>query len=242
MRLSKFLSLSVAMSRNQAKFFIRKGRVSVGGNLVTDPNLELSDTSDIIFDGKRISIIPYSYILLHKPKSYVCVTRKSDYTSVLELLKSRSEDRYYHFANVLDADLTGMVLLSDNAHWTTRMRRKLQSKMCVYQVGLKQAFNEIQLNKISEAVLAHSEGQIGAAIYIQKEDEIKFVIANKEDYDWSKKMIKNYNLNKICPILFSPVYNKIDISTLADWILEDGLNVKLQMQLHKHIWGEKKGV
>ena len=77
---------------------------------------------------------------------------------------------------------------------------------------------------------------------IQKEDEIKFVIANKEDYDWSKKMIKKHNLNKICPILFSPVYNKIDISILADWILEDGLNAKLQMQLHKHIWGEKKGV
>jgi len=77
---------------------------------------------------------------------------------------------------------------------------------------------------------------------IQKEDEIKFVIANKEDYDWSKKMIKKYNLNKICPILFSPVYNKIDISILANWILEDGLNAKLQMQLHKHIWGDKKGV
>ena len=77
---------------------------------------------------------------------------------------------------------------------------------------------------------------------IQKNDEIKFVIANKEDYDWSKKMIEKYNLNKICPILFSPVYKKIDMSTLADWILEDGLNAKLQMQLHKHIWGEKKGV
>ena len=180
MRLSKFLSLSVAMSRNQAKFFIRKGRVSVGGNLVTDPNLELSDTSDIIFDGKRISIIPYNYILLHKPKSYVCVTRKSDYTSVLELLKSRSEDRYYHFANVLGADLTGMVLLSDNAHWTTRMRRKLQSKMCVYQVGLKQAFNEIQLNKISGAVLAHSKGQIGATVDIQKEDEKTILVTTNQ--------------------------------------------------------------
>ncbi len=66
---------------------------------------------------------------------------------------------------------------------------------------------------------------------IQKQDEIKFVIANKEDYDWSKKMIEKYNLNKICPILFSPVYNKIDISILADWILKDGLNAKLQMQL-----------
>ena len=77
---------------------------------------------------------------------------------------------------------------------------------------------------------------------INKKDEIKFVIANKKDYDWSKKMIKKYNLNKVCPLLFSPVYNKIDMPTLADWILKDGLNVKLQMQLHKHIWGEKKGV
>jgi len=77
---------------------------------------------------------------------------------------------------------------------------------------------------------------------IREKDEIKFVIANKEDYDWSKKMIEKHNLNKICPILFSPVSNKIDISKLADWILEDGLNVKLQMQLHKYIWGDKKGV
>ena len=77
---------------------------------------------------------------------------------------------------------------------------------------------------------------------IKKEDEIKFVIANKKDYDWSKKMIKKHNLNKICPILFSPVYDKINISRLAEWILEDGLTIKLQMQLHKHIFGDKKGV
>ena len=205
MRLSKFLSLSVAMSRNQAKFFIRKGRVSVDGNLVTDPNLELSNTSDIIFDGKPISIIPYSYILLHKPKSYVCATRKSDHTSVLELLKSRSEERYYHFANVLDADLTGMVVLSDNAHWTSRMKRKLQNKMCVYQVGLKQDFNEIQLNKISEAVLAHSRSQIDAAIDIQKEDEKTVLVTTnqartKEIMDIFSSMnliIEKFHLQKI---------------------------------------------
>jgi len=78
---------------------------------------------------------------------------------------------------------------------------------------------------------------------IEKKDEIKFVIANKKDYDWSKRMIQKHHLNQICPILFSPVYNKIDISKLAAWILEDGLNVKLQIQLHKHIWGsDKKGV
>tara|TARA_Y100000814_G_scaffold165778_1_gene121213 strand:+ start:442 stop:885 length:444 start_codon:yes stop_codon:yes gene_type:complete len=99
---------------------------------------------------------------------------------VLELLKSRSEERYYHFANVLDADLTGMVVLSDNAHWTSRMKRKLQNKMCVYQVGLKQDFNEIQLNKISEAVLAHSRSQIDAAIDIQKEDEKTVLVTTNQ--------------------------------------------------------------
>tara|TARA_B100000131_G_C18117357_1_gene611727 strand:+ start:2180 stop:2674 length:495 start_codon:yes stop_codon:yes gene_type:complete len=78
---------------------------------------------------------------------------------------------------------------------------------------------------------------------INQTDEIKFVIGNREDYDWSKEMIKNYNLNKICPILFSPVYDNIDIQDLSEWILEDGIKVRLQIQLHKHIWNaDAKGV
>ena len=78
---------------------------------------------------------------------------------------------------------------------------------------------------------------------IDKKDEIKFVIGNREDYNWSKDMIKEYDLDKICPILFSPVYDKINIEKLSKWILDDGLNVRLQMQLHKYIWGaDKKGV
>ena len=78
---------------------------------------------------------------------------------------------------------------------------------------------------------------------IDKKDEIKFVIGNREDYNWSKDMIKEYDLDKICPILFSPVYDKINIEKLSKWILDDGLSVRLQMQLHKYIWGaDKKGV
>ena len=78
---------------------------------------------------------------------------------------------------------------------------------------------------------------------IQKQDEIKFVIGNKKDYDWSKKMITKYKLNELCPILFSPVYNVMSIQDLSEWILKDGIKVRLQSQLHKHIWGpEIKGV
>ena len=78
---------------------------------------------------------------------------------------------------------------------------------------------------------------------IDKNDEIKFVIGNKEDYRWSKEMVEKYQLNRICPILFSPVYEVMNIKELSEWILKDGINVRLQSQLHKHIFGpEATGV
>ena len=78
---------------------------------------------------------------------------------------------------------------------------------------------------------------------IDKKDEIKFVIGDKEDYDWSRSKINRYNLYDKCQILFSPVYGKIDMKDLCDWVLSDGLKVRLQTQLHKFIWGpDKKGV
>ena len=78
---------------------------------------------------------------------------------------------------------------------------------------------------------------------IDKKDEIKFVIGDKEDYDWSRSKINRYKLFDKCQILFSPVYGKIDMKDLCDWVLSDGLKVRLQTQLHKFIWGpDKKGV
>lgn len=74
--------------------------------------------------------------------------------------------------------------------------------------------------------------------YIKKNDEIKFVIGNKEDYEWSKNKILEYKLNSKCDIIFSPVYNEIEPKKIIDWILKDNLNVRFQIQLHKEIWPE----
>lgn len=76
---------------------------------------------------------------------------------------------------------------------------------------------------------------------IKAKDEIKFVITDKEDYAWSKAIIKKYALEKKAPILFSPVYDELQPSQLADWILEDQLPVRMQMQMHKLLWGEVPG-
>ncbi len=79
--------------------------------------------------------------------------------------------------------------------------------------------------------------------YLTKSDEIKFVIKDRDDYNWAKEIIDRYNLIKRCNILISPVYGEIEPRELAEWILEDNLNVRLQIQLHKVIWHpEMRGV
>ena len=77
---------------------------------------------------------------------------------------------------------------------------------------------------------------------IHRKDEIKFVLCSREDYDWAKKILDQYQLIEKCHVLFSPVYQKLNATDLGNWILEDQLPVRMQIQLHKLLWGEKPGV
>jgi 7-carboxy-7-deazaguanine synthase len=77
--------------------------------------------------------------------------------------------------------------------------------------------------------------------HLTMKDEIKFVICNRDDYEWSKTMIDEYALISKSPILFSPVYDSLKPAELADWILADKLRVRMQVQLHKILWGEVPG-
>lgn len=72
-------------------------------------------------------------------------------------------------------------------------------------------------------------------------DQIKFVVCDQSDYEWAKEIILQHNLNHVCQILFSPSYQQINPTDLADWILHDQLPVRMQIQLHKYLWGDVKG-
>lgn len=76
--------------------------------------------------------------------------------------------------------------------------------------------------------------------FITKNDEIKFVIADREDYDWACRFIRENGVVNSFSILFSPLTDRLEPSSLARWILDDKLNVRLQLQLHRIIWPEKK--
>ncbi len=75
-------------------------------------------------------------------------------------------------------------------------------------------------------------------------DEVKFVIASRRDYEWSRETVRAHQLQDRChAVLFSPVLGRVEPKALAEWILEDRLPVRFQLQLHKHIWPpEQRGV
>lgn len=77
--------------------------------------------------------------------------------------------------------------------------------------------------------------------WLDHKDQIKFVICSRADYDWSRELLQRYNMNEQCEVLFSPVHGKQSARELAEWILEDNLPVRLQLQLHKLLWGDAPG-
>lgn len=85
----------------------------------------------------------------------------------------------------------------------------------------------------------HEENFLENINFLKKNDQLKFVIKNKDDYEYAKKILEKYK--PLCFVFFQPVWGK-NPKVLANWIINDGLNVKLGLQIHKIIWGEKRKV
>lgn len=77
--------------------------------------------------------------------------------------------------------------------------------------------------------------------YLKPTDEVKFVICDRNDYDWAKHILAEHDIARKCPVLFSPVYSQVEARELAEWTLTDKLPVRFQLQLHKILWGEEPG-
>jgi 7-carboxy-7-deazaguanine synthase len=76
---------------------------------------------------------------------------------------------------------------------------------------------------------------------LKRKDQLKFVISDRADYEWSRQLIDEKGLLDRCEVLFSPVHGKLDPAVMAGWIIEDNLPVRMQIQLHKYLWGDERG-
>lgn len=77
--------------------------------------------------------------------------------------------------------------------------------------------------------------------HLKSSDEVKFVLCGREDYEWARQVLIERGIAEKCTVLFSPVYSQLNPTELADWVLKDRLPVRMQVQLHKILWGETPG-
>ncbi|MES9813555.1 MAG: 7-carboxy-7-deazaguanine synthase QueE [Candidatus Thiodiazotropha sp.] len=77
--------------------------------------------------------------------------------------------------------------------------------------------------------------------FLRAHDQVKFVIADRADYEWSCEQLKRFRITDRCEVLFSPVQDRMNPTQLADWMIEDRVLARLQLQLHKLLWGDQPG-
>ncbi|AFI82864.1 7-carboxy-7-deazaguanine synthase QueE [Methylophaga nitratireducenticrescens] len=91
-----------------------------------------------------------------------------------------------------------------------------------------------------------ASGEVSKNLYsnvdqLNHQDQVKFVICNREDYDWAREQLSSLDLIDRCEILFSPVHGDLTPTDLAEWIIADNLPVRMQIQLHKYLWNDAQG-
>ena len=153
----------------------------------------------------------------------------------------------------LNRDTTKYITITGGEPLSQKNVQSLMKELCDlnYSVSLETS-NAITIEDVDSRVsiildiktpgsMESDKNLISNYSILKKSDELKFVICNQKDFEWAVDYIKKNNLSSICPIIFSPSYNQMPLSELADLILKNSLNVRLQTQLHKTIWGEVNG-
>jgi len=184
---------------------------------VTGCNLRCSycDTKYAYDDGKELSIDEIVNHIDKYPCKYVCITGGEP------LLQHETPD-------LINAVIKRNYKISLETNGSINIENIVNKKYLMISLDVKCPSSNM-----------HEKMHLENIYLLRKNDQLKIIIQNKEDYNYAKKIIKKYD--PICHVFFQPVWTT-NTKNLAGWILRDGLNVKLGLQIHKMIWGDTKGV
>lgn len=176
---------------------------------------EYCDTAYAFSGGKKMSIDSILHEVKRYEPTYICVTGGEPLAqpSCFELLKTLCDSGYQ------------VSLETSGALDCTLVDERVMIVMDLKTPGSK----EEKRNKLSNLNV------------LKKTDQIKFVLCNRDDYDWAKRMIHTHELSSKAELLFSPSHGELEPSSLAEWIINDNLPVRLQLQLHKFLWHDAQG-
>lgn len=156
MRLDQWISKALNLSRADAKRVIKHQEVlDEQGNLLNKANIHVDEQQVLSVNGDPVRLPQAAYWLLHKPKDYVCSHDDDGYPTVLRLLPSGHDK--LHFAGRLDADTTGLLLISSDGQWCHRVSHPKHDHKKTYRVGLAEPLNAEAIAQLERGVLLRNE-------------------------------------------------------------------------------------
>lgn len=154
MRLDKFLTQATDLTRTLAKQVIRQHRVCINGKISRSAAQIILTTDQITLDDKILALPGIRYIMLHKPAGYVCTRDDAHHANIFSLL-TNSDD--LHAAGRLDADTTGLVLLTNDGQWSHRVTSPRHQCDKIYLTTLAEALTSTQTAQLEQGVLLNGE-------------------------------------------------------------------------------------
>ena len=141
MRLDKLICISTTLTRDEANRCILAGEVTVDGELITDTRCQVHTHRNIELNGIKLTPRPFRYLLINKPKNTICSNKDEAYPSVFNHV-NLPDHRELHVVGRLDADTTGLVLATDDGHWSFDIIRPESHCKKTYRVGLSRPLTE----------------------------------------------------------------------------------------------------
>jgi len=159
MRLDKFVAKSTQLNKSEAAQVISHGQVSVNDRIVVSHSAQVHEDNHIVYDGKVLKARPFRYLLMHKPAGVICSNVDDVYPSLFNVIDIDRVSEL-HIAGRLDADTTGLVLITDDGRWTYNIT--LPTKQCEkrYRVGLSRAIKDDVAIKFKQGIQLQGEDQL----------------------------------------------------------------------------------
>lgn len=151
-RLDNLVAKSLQITRSQSKKLISKGGILVNGVIEKRKNSSISEGDSVEFLGKQLLPPQAVFILLNKPAGYICSTVDESLPSALNLINNQRTDNL-HFAGRLDADTTGLVLITSDGSWSHRVTSPKFKLAKRYRVGLSEPITDSQIMQLENGVI-----------------------------------------------------------------------------------------
>jgi 16S rRNA pseudouridine516 synthase len=188
MRLDKYICESTTLTRSQAKKIISQGRIKCDDKIVRSSAYKTTENEIVRYDGDIISVRGLRYIMLNKPQDFICSNVDEQLPSLFNLIEADKKEQLF-IAGRLDADTTGLALITDDGQWSHRVTSPRNKCKKRYRVGLDAVITPEAIEQLKQGVQLNSEPEpcLPAEVEVISETEVLLTISEGK-YHQVKRM------------------------------------------------------